>query len=138
MKQCGAQDIPSLHALRKTQEHLQKNCGGMPTTRFVSSLGNILYLNDIPKIIGNVGACSIPEMTMLTVKSQDYANPQTAPLLQPYPEETSGLVSEGWQASRIREMPPDLLTPMFRKGLKDFFVNELAETISGLLLIPHM
>lgn len=69
---------------------------------------------------------------------QDYSNPQTAHLMQFYPEETTGAISETSQAQRWKEMPPDLLTPMFRKGLKDFYVNELAEMEGGDYVIPHM
>ncbi|KAF8520703.1 hypothetical protein JB92DRAFT_2709061, partial [Gautieria morchelliformis] len=114
LSESGAHDVPSLYALRETQEHLCKSCGGVAMKCFQSSLGNVMYLNDIPKIIGN-----------------DYANPQIAPLLRFYPEETKGSVSEIWQMKIIKEMPLDQLTPMFCKGLKDFYVNELAELRSG-------
>lgn len=49
-----------------------------------------------------------------------------------------GAVSEAWQATRWRELPLDLLTPMYRQGLKDFYVNELAELSSGEYVIPQM
>ncbi|KAF8492908.1 hypothetical protein JB92DRAFT_3084990 [Gautieria morchelliformis] len=114
MSECSAQEVPSLYALRQTQERLRKECGGVPTSHWESSMGNILYLNDISKIIAN-----------------DYANPQVASLLHFYPEETDGPVSESWQTKRIKEMPLDQLTPMYRKGLKDFNVNKLAELESG-------
>ncbi|KAF8519952.1 hypothetical protein JB92DRAFT_3112037 [Gautieria morchelliformis] len=68
----------------------------------------------------------------------DYANPQIAPLLCFYPEEKEGCVSEIWQMKRIKELPAEQLTPMVRKGLKDFYVNELAELRSGEYVIPHM
>ncbi|KAF8522366.1 hypothetical protein JB92DRAFT_3081973 [Gautieria morchelliformis] len=121
MSECGAQEVPSLYALQQTQEWLRKECGGVPTSRWESSMGNILYLNDISKIIAN-----------------DYMNPQVDTLLHFYPEEMDGPVSESWPTKRIKEMPPDQLTPMHRKGLKDFYVNKLAELESGEYVIPHM
>lgn len=70
--------------------------------------------------------------------SQDYANPKVSHLLKFYPEETDGRLTEFWEAQRLKEMPPDLLTPMFRKGIQSFYVNELAEMANGNLVIPHM
>ncbi|KAF8532409.1 hypothetical protein JB92DRAFT_2570920, partial [Gautieria morchelliformis] len=99
---------------------LQKQCG-VATQRFVSSVGNILYVNDIADIIG-----------------KDYSNPQTTPLLQHYPVETTGAVTETWEATQWRELPLDLLTPMYRQGLKDYYVNELAELHHQELVIPVM
>ncbi|KAF8491434.1 hypothetical protein JB92DRAFT_3100513, partial [Gautieria morchelliformis] len=84
-------------------------------------IGNVMYLNDIPEIIAH-----------------DYANPQIAPLLCFYPEEKEGCVLEIWQMKRIKELPVEQLTPMVRKGLKDFYVNKLAELRSGEYVIPHM
>ncbi|KAF8513305.1 hypothetical protein JB92DRAFT_2830448 [Gautieria morchelliformis] len=68
----------------------------------------------------------------------DYANPQTAHLLQHYPEDTKGPVSEIWQATQWKELPPDLLTPMCQHKMKDYYVNELAETRTGEYVIPYM
>ncbi|KAF8494495.1 hypothetical protein JB92DRAFT_3126914 [Gautieria morchelliformis] len=120
LSESGAHDVPSLYALCETQARLRK-FGGVTTKRFESSLGNVMYLNDIPEIIAH-----------------DYANPQIAPLLCFYPEEKEGCVSEIWQMKRIKELPAEQLTPMVRKGLKDFYVNELAELRSGEYVIPHM
>ncbi|KAF8521988.1 hypothetical protein JB92DRAFT_1747274 [Gautieria morchelliformis] len=61
-----------------------------------------------------------------------------AHLLQHYPEDTKGPVSEIWQATRWKELPPDLLTPMCRHKLKDYYVDELAETVTGEYVIPYM
>lgn len=69
---------------------------------------------------------------------KDYSNPQTAGLLRFYPEETSGPVSEAWQATRWRKLLPDLLTPMYCQGLKNFYVNKLADLSSGEYIIPKM
>ncbi|KAF8514684.1 hypothetical protein JB92DRAFT_3115468 [Gautieria morchelliformis] len=120
LSESEAHDVPSLYALHETQARLHK-FGGVTTKQFESSLGNVMYLNDIPEIIAH-----------------DYANPQIAPLLCFYPEEKEGCVLEIWQMKRIKELPAEQLTPMVRKGLKDFYVNELAELRSGEYVIPHM
>ncbi|KAF8579127.1 hypothetical protein K439DRAFT_1648550 [Ramaria rubella] len=118
MEMVGGQNVPSLYALRTAQEHLRTNGPVIATNRYVTASRNILYMNDIPSL--------------------DYSNPQVASLLHVYPEETDGLVTEFWQAARLKQMPPDLLSPMFRKGLKDYYVNKLAEMRDGSLVIPHM
>ncbi|KAF8576964.1 hypothetical protein K439DRAFT_1649193 [Ramaria rubella] len=86
------------------------------TNRYVTASGNILYMNDIPSLVANI----------------------LASLLHFYPEETDGPEMEFWQAARLKQMPPDLLSPMFHKGLKDYYVNELAEMRDSSLVIPHM
>ncbi|KAF8581935.1 hypothetical protein K439DRAFT_191699 [Ramaria rubella] len=43
-----------------------------------------------------------------------------------------------WEAKRLRELPPDLLTPMYQKGLKYYYVNEICQLESGELVIPYM
>ncbi|KAF8579603.1 hypothetical protein K439DRAFT_1648448 [Ramaria rubella] len=68
----------------------------------------------------------------------DYSNPQVSSLLHFYPEETNGVVTEFWQAQHLKEMPPDLLTPMYHKLFKDFYVNEIAELRDRSLIIPQM
>ncbi|KAF8497317.1 hypothetical protein JB92DRAFT_3084667 [Gautieria morchelliformis] len=109
MKECEAVDVPSQYALCQVQANLQE------------ASGNVLYVNSLPEIV-----------------AKDYANPQTAHLLQHYPEDTKGPVSEIWQARRWKELPPDLLTPMCRHKMKDYYVNELAETRAGKYVIPYM
>ncbi|KAF8581928.1 hypothetical protein K439DRAFT_1250749, partial [Ramaria rubella] len=43
-----------------------------------------------------------------------------------------------WQAVGLKQMWPDLLSPMYHKGLKDYYVNELAGLSNSSLVIPHM
>jgi hypothetical protein len=45
-------------------------------------------------------------------------------------------VKEFWDADKLRELDLDLLTPMFARGHRHFYVNELAETNNGDLVIP--
>src|SRR5262244_2188528 len=56
MKECGAQDVPSLYKLRECQKKIQRQ-HTIPSVKWTSKLGNIIYINDIATIIANVGAC---------------------------------------------------------------------------------
>ncbi|KAF8581620.1 hypothetical protein K439DRAFT_1618913 [Ramaria rubella] len=104
-------------------EQLRKNGLGISTDHFVMASGNILYMNNIPALVANI---------------RDYSNPQVSSLLHFDPEETNGGVTEFWQAQRLKEMPPDLLTPMHRKSFKDYYVNEIVELRDRSLVIPQM
>ncbi|KAJ7210116.1 hypothetical protein GGX14DRAFT_565901 [Mycena pura] len=50
LKQCGANDVPSLDALRKTQKKLRTQCG-VPTISCTSIQGKNFYINDPRAII---------------------------------------------------------------------------------------
>ena len=54
-----------------------------------------------------------------------------------YPEETVGPISEVWQAERWKEFKPSELTPMYSRGLRQFFIDEVAQLSSGEYVIPH-
>jgi hypothetical protein len=114
----GAANVPSLKGLRKTQKELQAGCGYQPV-KVVSSLGNIFYMNDIREVI-----------------ARDLSNPLVAAHLQFYVEESS-CVSEMYQAERFMEYTPEQLTPMFSKGHKHFWIEELAQLSDKTFIIPH-
>jgi hypothetical protein len=117
--QLGAADVPSLKGLRKIQQNLQLNCGSKPV-KTQSHLGNIFYMNDIRESI-----------------SRDMANPLVAPHVHFYPEENTGPISETYQAARWMEYTPAQLTPMFSRGFKHFWIEELARLSDGTYVIPH-
>ena len=54
-----------------------------------------------------------------------------------YPEETVGPISEVWQAERWKEFRPSELTPMYSRGLWQFFIEEVAQVSSREYVIPH-
>ena len=56
--------------------------------------------------------------------------------MQFYPEETSGPVSEVWQAGRWKEFKPSELTPMYVRGLRQFYINEVSALDDGQLVVP--
>ncbi|KAJ7034369.1 hypothetical protein C8F04DRAFT_1395435, partial [Mycena alexandri] len=68
--------------------------------------------------------------------TQDFANSEVTKHLQFYPEETTGPISEVWQAQRWKEYKPSKLTPMYSCGVRQFFVDELALLNDNSLVIP--
>ncbi|KAF7310182.1 hypothetical protein MIND_00391800 [Mycena indigotica] len=116
----GVPNVPSLKSFRKLQASLQAQCASEPE-RVQSYQGNIFYVNNIRETI-----------------ARDLANPLTASKIQCYPEEVDpGMpVSETWQADRWKEFTPSQLTPMFSRGNKRFFINELAQCFDGQYVIP--
>jgi hypothetical protein len=67
----------------------------------------------------------------------DMANPLVAPHLHFYPEETSGPLSETFQAERWMEYTPSQLTPMHSRGHQRWWIEELAQLRDGRYIIPH-
>ncbi|KAJ7183079.1 hypothetical protein B0H12DRAFT_1040514, partial [Mycena haematopus] len=68
---------------------------------------------------------------------RDFANPLVVPHMHFYPEENDGPISETYQAERWLEYTPSQLTPMFSKGFKRFWIEELARLRNGTFVIPH-
>lgn len=50
---------------------------------------------------------------------------------------TAGPISEVWQAERWKGFKPSELTPMFSRGLQQFFIDEISELANGRLAIPR-
>ncbi|KAJ7191355.1 hypothetical protein GGX14DRAFT_407292 [Mycena pura] len=121
LKQCGASDVPSLDALRKTQKALRSHCG-VPTISCTSIQGKNFCINDPRAII-----------------RMECANPEIRSQLHLYPEiNTNGSVSEVWHGAKLcKELSPDLLTPMFDAGHgTHYYVNETAQLVDGRFVIP--
>ncbi|KAJ7765114.1 hypothetical protein B0H14DRAFT_3510261 [Mycena olivaceomarginata] len=118
-KQLSMPDVPSLQGLCKIQQKLQSSCGSKPA-KTQSHLGNIFYMNNIRDSI-----------------ARDMANPLVAPHMHFYPEENDGPISETYQAERWMEYTPSQLTPMFSRGFKHFWIEELACLQDGTFVIPH-
>jgi hypothetical protein len=47
-----------------------------------------------------------------------------------------GPISEVWQAERWKEFSPSELTPMYARGLRQFYIDEVAELEDGSYVIP--
>ncbi|KAJ7063307.1 hypothetical protein C8F01DRAFT_1229908, partial [Mycena amicta] len=118
LKQCGVRNVPSVTSLRKTQTKLRALCGNEPQP-YTSSVGNRFFVNDVRDSV-----------------AKDFANPEVAKHLNFYPEETAGPVSEVWQAQRWKEYAPSQLTPMFSRGHRQFYIDEVAELNTGEKVLP--
>ncbi|KII84492.1 hypothetical protein PLICRDRAFT_179320 [Plicaturopsis crispa FD-325 SS-3] len=119
LRECGVKNVPSFHAFRKMQASLRSTIGG-DLQGYTSSLGNRFYVNDVRNSV-----------------AKDFSNPEIAKHLHFYPEETDGPVSEVWQAQRWKDFKPSERTPMYAKGLKHFYIDEVARLQSGELVIPR-
>ncbi|KAJ7170381.1 hypothetical protein C8R43DRAFT_1120811 [Mycena crocata] len=119
-RQLGVMNVLSLKGLCKIQKSLQAKCGHEPV-KIESPQANIFYMNDIHDTL-----------------ARNLANPLVAPHMHFYPElVTKGPISETFQAERWMEYTPDQLTPMFSKGHKHFWLEELARCADGTFVIPH-
>ncbi|KAJ6583705.1 hypothetical protein B0H10DRAFT_1833406, partial [Mycena sp. CBHHK59/15] len=118
LKECKVANVPSYYAFRKMQDDLRGLCGSEPKS-YTSSVGNRFFVNDIRESI-----------------ARDFANPEVAKHLPFYPEETAGPIYEVWQAERWKEFKPSELTPMYARGLRQFYIEEVAELDNGKMVIP--
>ncbi|KAK6997431.1 hypothetical protein R3P38DRAFT_3620933 [Favolaschia claudopus] len=118
LKKLEVQNVPSLKHFRRVQERIQNTLGGKPV-KSVSASGNIFYTNDIRETI-----------------ARDMSNPLVAPHLHLYPEETTGPISETYQAKCWKEYTPSQLTPMFSRGRKQFWLDELTQLSDASYVIP--
>ncbi|KAK1220278.1 hypothetical protein PQX77_016965 [Marasmius sp. AFHP31] len=118
-KALGTQDVPTLSALKKAQESIEKMVG-QPTEKVVSSLGTIFYINDVGKAI-----------------ARDFANPITRLAMTEYPQDGGEGVSELKNGDKwLLELPRDLLTVTARVNGKIYFTGELLQCQDGSYFIP--
>jgi hypothetical protein len=47
-----------------------------------------------------------------------------------------GPISEAWQATRWKEFKPSERTPMYARGLKHFYIDEVCRLNNGQLVLP--
>ncbi|KAJ7752333.1 hypothetical protein B0H16DRAFT_1723687 [Mycena metata] len=118
LTECNVLNVPSYAAFRAMQDRLRILCGSEPKA-YTSSNGNRFFVNDVRESV-----------------ARDFANPEIAKHLNFYPEETSGPNSEVWQAERWKEYKPSELTPMYARGLRQFYIEEVAELDNGKMVIP--
>ncbi|KAJ6451414.1 hypothetical protein C8R45DRAFT_848443 [Mycena sanguinolenta] len=119
LRELGVPHVPSFDQLRRIQQKTRQMSGNSVETRHVSTKGDVFYVNDIRESL-----------------SQHFANPLVAPHLHLYPERTDGYVAETWQAERWPEFGPEMLTPMYARGERHFYINEVAELDTGELVLP--
>ncbi|KAG1873405.1 hypothetical protein C8R48DRAFT_594331, partial [Suillus tomentosus] len=116
-KELGAHDVPSLYALNRSQETIQKLVGD-PTEKVTACSGNIFYFNDVGKAV-----------------AKDYANPLTRFAMQDYPEDGGKGMSEVFNGEKMLfELPSP---PAAKVDGEIYFVNELLQDSSGDYFLPQ-
>ncbi|KAI0357218.1 hypothetical protein OH77DRAFT_1495041 [Trametes cingulata] len=116
----GVDNVPSLFVLKTLDKMLQSHCG-ITSIRHRGPLGHIYYVNELAAIL-----------------AQEMANPRVRPNLHFFPEDAGSRMKEAWHAARwLREMSPDVATPMVRIGQQDFYVNEPSKLEDGRVVIPR-
>ncbi|KAL1681234.1 hypothetical protein EV122DRAFT_250202 [Schizophyllum commune] len=122
LKECGVPNVPSYDKFREIQQDVAKRCGVSRTEEHVSILGNRFFTNNIAQSI-----------------ALDFSNPEIAKHLHFYPEDVGDCaISEVWQADRWKEFRSDELTPMFARGAKRFFVDEVCQLDDDSYVIPRL
>ncbi|KAJ3713977.1 hypothetical protein DFJ43DRAFT_1043883 [Lentinula guzmanii] len=111
--------VPSFNSFRTMQDKLRKDCGFTPDA----------HISDFKNHYHSIN----PAQTV----AHDFANPQVAPHINLYPERTDGPRSEAWQFERINEYSPSQLTPMISRGLRQFWIDEVAQLNDGSYVIPR-
>ncbi|EFI26599.1 hypothetical protein CC1G_15371 [Coprinopsis cinerea okayama7 len=116
----GVPNVPSLWELKQISANVESYCG-MNMKRHTGSMGHTYYV---------LQPSSHVEM--------DFANPTVRAQMEFYPEKLDGQpMSRASQAQRwLEEMDGDYLTPMYRKGGRDFYVFEPTLLDNGSVVMP--
>ncbi|OJA20984.1 hypothetical protein AZE42_10828 [Rhizopogon vesiculosus] len=110
-KELGARDIPSLRAVKQSNEHICELVGN-PMRKVTSASGNIFYINDVGHAI-----------------AKDYANPLTRFAMTDYPEDGGDGMSQAFHGEKmLLELPSP---PAAHVDGKIYFINELLQERSG-------
>ncbi|KAF8833804.1 hypothetical protein BDN67DRAFT_868821, partial [Paxillus ammoniavirescens] len=118
-RELGAPEVPSLYAVKKTQERIQKLLGD-PMEQVKMVLGNTFYLNAISKAV-----------------ALDFANPLTRFVMQDYPEDGQGRMLQVHHGNKMLEgLPDDLAPPCVRVDGSIYFVNKLVQQQGNQYFIP--
>lgn len=129
-------NVPKYSTFRKLQARLGSFCGTVPQA-YTSSLGNHFYVNNICESIQRVMFPLSDALSLPNDRCQDFANPQIRKSLHLYPEDTGrNPISEVWQADRWKEYKPSELTPMYGRGMRQFYIEEVSQLLDGRYVIP--
>ncbi|KAJ3738322.1 hypothetical protein DFH05DRAFT_1454991 [Lentinula detonsa] len=119
LKELGISGVPSFNSFRKMQDSLQKQSGITPEAHISEFKNHFHSVNPRDWV------------------AHEFANPHVAPHINLYPERTDGPRSETWQFERWTEFSPAQLTPMMTRGLRQFWITEVAQLNDGSYVIPH-
>ncbi|KAF8164203.1 hypothetical protein BJ912DRAFT_1150335 [Pholiota molesta] len=113
-------DVPSVKSMNLLNKIMQELCG-VDTITYKGKQGHVYHVNNLGQLL-----------------AQEMANPQVAPKLYFYPEDSGKRVSEARQANRwLHELPSDETTPMIRVKKTDYYIFEPTMLNDGSLCIPH-
>ncbi|EGO30673.1 hypothetical protein SERLADRAFT_404741 [Serpula lacrymans var. lacrymans S7.9] len=114
-----AHNVPTLYALKKCQDKIC-NLVCNPTKKKTTNSGNIFYPNLVGKAI-----------------AKDYSNPITRHIMQDYPEEGDGTMSQVHHGNKmLLDLPPSLAVPSILVNGKIYIINELLQQINSTYFIP--
>ncbi|KAI0823175.1 hypothetical protein BC628DRAFT_1287413, partial [Trametes gibbosa] len=118
-KALKAPDVPSLYAVKKMGDRVEKLVGD-PTVKIVSASGNIFYMNKVHTAI-----------------ARDYANPLTRFAMSDYARDRGKGMSQVQNGKKMMvDVPSQVSSPAVRVNGQIFFSNELLCCIDGSLFIP--
>ncbi|KAG2351054.1 hypothetical protein BDR07DRAFT_1456116 [Suillus spraguei] len=113
----GTQNVPTLYALQKAQDHVC-SCIANPTCKVTASSSNIFFINSIGSAI-----------------TKDYSNPLTCFCMHDYPEDGRGNMSQVHHGLKmLHELPKELLVPSVFINNNIYFWNELLQSTTGFFI----
>ncbi|KAI0778011.1 hypothetical protein BD413DRAFT_683781 [Trametes elegans] len=119
LRESGVKGVPSFDGFRKMQAELRAQ-SGVPTIPCKSALGNVFWMVD-PR----------------TLLAQDWSNPLIRPHIHVYPEIPNGPISEVWHTKKWHSgLDTSMLSPMYDAKDRHFYIQEVARTTSGELVVP--
>lgn len=109
MESNGVKQVPSVGQVKTSRKKLEE-LYGIGQRKYIGTLGHTYYVNNFAKIL-----------------AQEMANPQVRPYLHFFPEDGGDFMSEARHGRKwLRDVDPDLLTPMVRVDGVDYYVFEPA------------
>ncbi|KAJ3884694.1 hypothetical protein GG344DRAFT_91457 [Lentinula edodes] len=115
----GVPNLPSDRTMDEIDKEMQHMCG-IRSIRYNGKLGHIYYANDLAGII-----------------AQEMSNQSVRAHLRFLPEDSGSRLSQANQAERwLKELDPDLLTPVHHTGGQDFFTLERTVLKDGRVCMP--
>ncbi|KAF8256941.1 hypothetical protein EI94DRAFT_1635932, partial [Lactarius quietus] len=118
--QLGARDVPTFHALSRSQEYI-KGLVGDSVTAVTTGAGHKIFVQDISYMI-----------------AKDYANPLTRFAIWDYPIDGKGYAAQLFHGSKMLfDILPALIVPTVFVNEHIFFVGELLQQTDGTYFIPE-
>ncbi|KAJ3932436.1 MAG: hypothetical protein NXY57DRAFT_894227, partial [Lentinula lateritia] len=115
----GVPNLPSDKTMDQIDKEMQCMCG-IRSIRYDGKLGHVYYANDLAAII-----------------AQEMSNPSVRTHMHFLPEDSGCRLSQANQAEHwLKELDPDLLTPVHHTAGQDFFTLEPTVLKNGRICMP--